>query len=95
MMLLLDSLCPKDSGDFFHKAECLNRNYSECGVEKLDFLHKELDTSDSCDDVTWEKYKYVSMMMKGGKSKKKIQLVKNATKPGHMFQSFKDQFRAT
>jgi hypothetical protein len=57
----------------------------------IDFLHKELDTSDSCDDVTWEKYEYVSMMMKEGKRKNKIQLVKNVTKPGHMFQYFKDQ----
>ena len=45
----------------------------------------------------------VTIMMKGGKSKKKIQLVKKVTKPGHMFQYFKDQlhtfpahqFRAT
>ena len=42
-------------------------------------------------------------MMKGGKSKKTIQLVKKVTKPGHMFQYVKDQlhtfhahqFRAT
>jgi hypothetical protein len=33
---VLDSLCPKDSGEIFHMAECLNRNCSECGVEKLD-----------------------------------------------------------
>jgi hypothetical protein len=50
---VLDSLCPKDSGEIFHKAECLNRNCSECGVEKLDFLPEELDTSDSCDDETY------------------------------------------
>ena len=67
---VLDSLCPKVSGDIFHKAECLNRNCSECGVEKLDFLFEELDTSDNCDDVTWGKYEYVTIMMKGGKSKK-------------------------
>ena len=81
----------------------LEQNCSECGVEKLDFLPEELDASDSCDDVTWEKYEYVTIMMKGGKSKKKIQLVKKVTKPGHMFQYFKDQlhtfpahqFRAT
>ena len=84
-MLLLDSLCPKDSGEIFHMAECLNRNCSECGVEKLDFLPEELDASDSCDDVTWEKYEYVTIMMKGGKSKKKIQLAKKGTKPGYMF----------
>ena len=34
----------------------LEQNCSECGVEKLDFLPEELDASDSCDDVTWEKY---------------------------------------
>ena len=41
---VLDSLCPKDSGEIFHKAECLNRNCFECGVEKLDFLPEDLDT---------------------------------------------------
>ena len=39
---VLDSICTKDSGEFFHKAECLNRNCSECGVEKLDFYAKNL-----------------------------------------------------
>ena len=67
---VLDSLCPKNSGEIFHKAECLNRNCCECGVEKLDFLPEELDTSDYCDDVTWGKYEYVTIIMKGGKSKK-------------------------
>jgi hypothetical protein len=82
---VLDSLCPKDAGDIFHKAECLNRNCSECGVVKLDFLSEELDTSDNCDDVTWGKYEYVTIMMKGGKCKNKIQLAKKVTKPGYMF----------
>jgi hypothetical protein len=77
---VLDSLCPKDSGEIFHKAECLNRNCSECGVEKLDFLPEELDTSDSCDDVTWGKYEYVTIMMKGGKSKKKHTVGKESYK---------------
>jgi hypothetical protein len=77
---VLDSLCPKVSGDIFHKAECLNRNCSECGVEKLDFLFEELDTSDNCDDVTWGKYEYVTIMMKGGKSKKKNTVGKESYK---------------
>ena len=77
---VLDSLCTKDSGEIFHKAECLNRNCSECCVEKLDFLHKELDTSDSCDDVAWEKYEYVTIMMKGSESKKRNTVGKESYK---------------
>lgn len=58
----------------------LEQNCSECGVEKLDFLPEELDASDSCDDVTWEKYEYVTIMMKGGKSKKKNTVGKESYK---------------
>ena len=67
------------------KFECLNRSCSDCGASKLFFLEEELDRSQNARDVSWEKYENVKVNVKGGKTIYKIQLVKQTSKPGELF----------
>ena len=49
------------------------------------FLEEELDRSQNAKDVSWEKYEYVKVNVKGGKTINKIQLIKQTSKPGELF----------
>jgi hypothetical protein len=55
------------------------------GASKLFFLEEELDRSQNARDVSWEKYENVKVNVKGGKTIYKIQLVKQTSKPGELF----------
>ncbi|CAG2255254.1 unnamed protein product [Mytilus edulis] len=68
--------------------DCLTRNCQNCGVSKLMFLNEELEKSSNAKDVNWEKYEYLKSNVKGGKTISKIQLVKQVTKPGSLFEYF-------
>jgi hypothetical protein len=86
----LSDICQKTvCGSTNSKIQCLNRNCADCGVSNIPFHSDELDSSDTAEDVHWEKFEYVKVQLKGGKIKTKLMLTKKTTKPGPMFDHFK------
>lgn len=81
--IVSDTLCEKDDG--FHNLECLKRNCSNCGVEKLKFMPEEVNVSDDAQLIKWEKFENVTVNVKGNKTIKKLMLVKKETKVGELF----------
>ena len=83
------TLCPKE--DTYHKISCLTRNCDTCGVGKLKLSDTELDKSDSAPTIKWQKYGYIDAGIKEDGSKiRKISLINMETKPGELFEYFKE-----
>lgn len=80
------TLCPKETED--HKLSCLKRTCNECGINKLELLKEEMDTSDTAPLVKWERFEKVDMKVKGNKVIKKLTLVRKETKVGELFEHF-------
>ena len=87
----------KDPAQNCFLASCLDCECCKCGVKLLKFSDLEMSLSEDAPDVSWERYEYISIG-----SKKKLTLVRKCTKPGIMFNYFKElldkfaghQFRA-
>ncbi|XP_071122993.1 uncharacterized protein [Mytilus edulis] len=95
------TLCPQSANTQQHKMSCLNRECTECGVDKLDFLPEELDKNGAV-EVSWERYEYQNVKIKGDKVVRKLVLVKKRSNACDMFDYLKQllehfpshQFRA-
>ncbi|CAC5415730.1 unnamed protein product [Mytilus coruscus] len=91
------TLCDKDQVNNSYSKACLDRECSKCGLSLLKFTDEELNVSDDAPNVSWERYEYITV-----NSKKKLTLVRKCTKPGDMFNYFRElldkfaghQFRA-
>lgn len=56
--LVEETMCNKGDAPY-HKLACIDRQCEDCGIEKLQLLSEEKDTSLSASLVTWEKFEYV------------------------------------
>lgn len=98
-----ETLCPKSETDQFHTKACIDRECDQCGVNNLKFMPEEMDTSENAANLKWECYEYVNVTAKGGKIRRKLQIVRKYTKPGELYKLFKEllktfpahQFRAS
>ena len=84
-----DTLCPIKEGEKYHQPECLERNYTDCGTDKLKFSASELSMDG--EPFTWSRYKYVEL--KGfenadGTPKKRLSIVSECTAPGKLIEYF-------
>ena len=82
------TLCPKPDGSQYHKIECIRRTCAECGVDKSPLFIEPLP--DNVESVSWDRYEYVRVTVKGNCEKKKLMLVQKKTSPSEMFEYFKD-----
>ena len=80
------TLCQQMEDEDFNDIRCLNRECDKCGVNNIQLLPEELDTSEDSVNVKWERYEYINIPGKGGKMCRKLQFVTKETKPGIMFQ---------
>lgn len=85
------ALCAKPEGYSYHKLKCLYREWSECGVSKLELLPEEISEG-STEEVTWKRYEYVETgkVLSYGQEKKKIALVTKKTAPRELCKYFQD-----
>ncbi|CAC5373812.1 unnamed protein product [Mytilus coruscus] len=91
------TLCDNDQDNNSYSKACLDRECSKFGLSLLKFTDEELNVSDDAPNVSWERYEYIFV-----NSKKKLTLVRKCTKPGDMFNYFRElldkfaghQFRA-
>ena len=83
--LVVATLCARSANTHQHKMSCLNRECAECGFDKLDFLDEELDKS-GADEVSWERYEYQNVKIKGDEVVRKLVLVKKDSKVCDMFE---------
>ncbi|CAC5416205.1 unnamed protein product [Mytilus coruscus] len=70
--LVDDTLCTRSANTHQHKISCLDRLCSECGVCKFSMLPGELDESDV--QISWERYEYKNVKVKGDKMIRKLVL---------------------
>ncbi|CAG2227088.1 unnamed protein product [Mytilus edulis] len=82
--LVDDTLCTRSANTHQHKISCLDRLCSECGVCKFSMLPGELDESDV--QISWERYEYKNVKVKGDKMIRKLVLVRKSSSPAEMFQ---------
>ncbi|CAC5393263.1 unnamed protein product [Mytilus coruscus] len=85
--LVDDTLCTRSANTHQHKISCLDRLCSECGVFKFSMLPGELDKSDV--QISWERYEYTNVKVKGDKMIRKLVLVRKSSSPTEMFQYLK------
>ncbi|CAC5424930.1 unnamed protein product [Mytilus coruscus] len=71
--LVDDTLCTHSANTHQHKISCLDRLCSECGVCKFSMLPGELDESDV--QISWERYEYKNVKVKGDKMIRKLVLI--------------------
>lgn len=88
------TLCARRPLKKHHEHKCLNRECSECGITDIAFLPEEVDNSHDAADISWERYEYITTKIKGGKQRRKLQLVKKQSKPGYMFDYFTQLLRS-
>ena len=74
------------------KITCLNRECSDCGSKLLNLLTDEKSWNDEF-SVNWERYEYVTLKVKGDKSRRKLQLIKKKTSPHEMYEYIFDLLR--
>lgn len=86
--LVDDTLCTRSANTHQHKISCLDRLCSECGVCKFSMLPGELDESDV--QISWERYEYKNVKVKGDKMIRKLFLVRKSSSPAEMFQYLKN-----
>jgi hypothetical protein len=79
------TLCDKDPAQNCFLASCLDRECCKYGVKLFKFSDLEMSLSEDAPDVSWERYEYISIG-----SKNKLRLVRKCTKPGIMFNYFKE-----
>lgn len=82
-----ETLCSKDPNKSLFKISCLNRECSDCGPKLLNLLPHEESSNDEL-SVHWERYEYVTLKVKGGKTRRKLQLIKKKTSPHEMYEYF-------
>ena len=78
-----------NANDSYSKLTCLKRTCDSCGVHKLQLLPEELDKTQNAKTVKWEKFEYVDLSVKDGKSVRKLELMKKETTPGELFEYLK------
>ena len=83
-----DTLCPKGDNEY-HKLVCLKREYSECGVQAVNFSISELNDNSNNDSVTckWSKYEYITLEgceNADGTPRKKLSMVSKETSPSEL-----------
>lgn len=66
---------------------CINRKCKNCGVQNLELLKEEMDTSQSAEKVTWQKYEY-NTVSTNGKDLRKLRLVTVNSTVGELFTYF-------
>ena len=76
------TLCEKPKGNSYHKLKCLNRECSDCGINKLELLLEGISEAPT-EEVMWKRYTSVATgkSMSNGQEKKKIALVTKKTSP--------------
>lgn len=87
-----ETLCPKGPNNSLFKIACLNRECSDCGSKLLNLLPDEKSSNDEF-SVNWERYEYVTLKVKGDKTRRKLQLIKKKTSPHEMYEYFFDLLR--
>jgi hypothetical protein len=85
-------LRPKGPNNGLFKIACLNRECSDCSSKLLNLLPDEKSSNDEF-SVNWERYEYVTLKVKGDKTRRKIQLIKKKTGPHEMYEYFFDLLR--
>ena len=70
------------------KLTCVNKmkTKNKCGVNNIQRLPEELNTSEDSVNVKWEWYEYINIPWKGGKMCRKLQFVTKGTNTGIIFQ---------
>ena len=100
--LVETTLCPKGDKKYHDKA-CVNRTCESCGIDGLQLLEEETDTTPTAPKVKWQRFEYVNIQHADGQEKRKLQLVIKETDPGNLFKHLKEllkgfpshQFRAS
>ncbi|MES9883754.1 MAG: hypothetical protein ABW185_23120 [Sedimenticola sp.] len=82
------TLCPKPKSETYSKKKCLDRECGNCGVHKLLTHPTEMSESENSETVTWSRYEYADLKVKG-RCIRKLMLVEKKTKPGQLFSYFK------
>ncbi|KAJ8305086.1 hypothetical protein KUTeg_017364 [Tegillarca granosa] len=70
--LIKETICDHSDGNVH--MDCLNRNCISCGVEFLKLQPEENDISDDAPKVQWNKYEYVEINGKKGKTNQEIDI---------------------
>lgn len=98
--LIEANLCSKGDTKYHDKA-CISRNCESCGIERLQQLEEEIDTTANAPKVKWQRLENVNFQQADGQEKRKLQIVIKET--SHLFKHLKDlvksflshQFRAS
>ena len=100
--LIETTLCSKGDKKYHDKA-CISRTCESCGINSLQLLEEEIDTTPNAPKVKWERFEYVNIQQADGQEKRKMQLVLKGTGPADLFKHLKEllnsfpshQFRAS
>ena len=90
----------KETKKYRDKAS-VNRTCESCGIDSLQLLEEEIDTTPTAPKVKWQRFEYIQHT--DGQEKRKLQLVIRETGPGDLFKHLKEllksfpshQFRAS
>lgn len=90
--LVATTLCPKNSESGLCEKKCIDRECRDCGVSNFKLHESEMTDDDTAPDVSWSKYEYVNLLIKG-RTLRKLMLVQKRSKPKELFQYFTEILR--
>jgi hypothetical protein len=70
-----EMLRPKGPNNGLFKIACLNRECSDCSSKLLNLLPDEKSSNDEF-SVNWERYEYVTLKVKGDKTRRKTSKIR-------------------
>ena len=91
--LIETTLCLKGDKKYHDKA-CVNRTCESCGIDNLQLLEAEIDTTPTAPNVKWQRFEYINLQHADGHEKRKLQLVIKETGPGDLFKDLKELLKS-